>query len=113
MVVWMSDEPLATGRSYWLKIGARTLSASVDHVDHVVNVSSMEKGDGRPLALNDIGPCPLRIDRPVPALSYLERRLLGGFILIDQISHANVAAGLVNGLHEPRRRKANADQETR
>ncbi len=94
-LVWMSDEALVPGRSYWLKMGAQTLSASVDAVRHVVDVNSMARQDGRPLALNDIGLAELRLDRAVPAIAYAESRELGGFILIDKISHATVAAGMV------------------
>ena len=94
-LVWMAEAPLVAGRSYWLKSGAQTLSATVNEVRNVVDVNTMAREPGRPLALNDIGDCALHLDRAVPLLPYEESRELGGFILIDKISNATVAAGLI------------------
>src|SRR3546814_8748555 len=38
-IVWMGEEPLLPGRSYWLKIGATTVIASVNELKHEVNRS--------------------------------------------------------------------------
>ncbi|MDB5671608.1 MAG: adenylyl-sulfate kinase [Alphaproteobacteria bacterium] len=94
-LMWMAAAPLVAGRSYWLKSGAQTLSATVNEVRNVVDVNTMVREPGRPLALNDIGDCALHLDRAVPLLPYEESRELGGFILIDKISNATVAAGLI------------------
>jgi bifunctional enzyme CysN/CysC len=101
-LVWMSEEALAPGRSYWLKIGARTVSATVARVDHIVDVDTGGRAAPRPLALNDIGHCELALDRPVAALPYALGRNLGSFILIDKIGHNTVAAGMIDEF--PRRR---------
>ena len=100
-LVWMSDEPLAPGRAYWLKIGAVTVSATVGAVDHILDVESGRPAAARLLALNDIGHCELRLDRPVAAIPYARSRELGAFILIDKLSHATAAAGMIDAL--PRR----------
>jgi sulfate adenylyltransferase large subunit len=102
-LVWMADEPLVSGRSYWLKIGTATVSASVGRIDHVVAIDEGRPTTARPLALNDIGRCELRLDRPVVAQRYAEGRELGAFILIDKLSHATVAAGMIDDF--PRRRE--------
>ncbi|HEX8308215.1 MAG TPA: sulfate adenylyltransferase subunit CysN [Allosphingosinicella sp.] len=96
-LVWMSDEPLAPGRSYWLKIGASTVSATVSKVEHIVEVDSGLPAAARLLALNDIGRCELRLDREVAAIPYARGRDLGAFILIDKLSHATAAAGMIDG----------------
>ncbi|HET9640890.1 MAG TPA: sulfate adenylyltransferase subunit CysN [Allosphingosinicella sp.] len=100
-LVWMSDEPLVPGRSYWLKIGASTVSATVSKVEHIVEVDSGRPADARLLALNDIGRCQIRLDREVAAIPYARGRELGAFILIDKLSHATAAAGMIDGF--PRR----------
>jgi bifunctional enzyme CysN/CysC len=94
-LVWMAHEPLVPGRAYWLKIGTRTVPASVSRVSALHDVDTMQRKAGRPLALNDIGRCDIVLDRPVAALTYAESRTLGGFILIDRASHATVAAGMI------------------
>jgi bifunctional enzyme CysN/CysC len=100
-LVWMSDEPLAPGRSYWLKIGASTVSATVSMVEHIVEIDTGRPAGARLLALNDIGRCELRLDREVAAIPYARGRELGAFILIDKLSHATAAAGMIDGF--PRR----------
>jgi bifunctional enzyme CysN/CysC len=100
-LVWMSDEPLAPGRAYWLKIGASIVSATVSKVEHIVEVDTGRPAAARLLALNDIGRCELRLDREVAAIPYARGRELGAFILIDKLSHATAAAGMIDGF--PRR----------
>jgi bifunctional enzyme CysN/CysC len=95
-LVWMADEPLAPGRSYWLKIGASTVSATVSRVEYIVEVDTGRPTEARLLALNDIGRCELRLDREVAAIPYARSRELGAFILIDKLSNATAAAGMID-----------------
>jgi bifunctional enzyme CysN/CysC len=96
-LVWMSDEKLVRHRSYWLKVGTQTVSASVDVIDAIIDVNTLATRTGEPLGLNDIGKVEIDLDRAIPALRYQDNRKLGGFILIDKMSHATVAAGLIEG----------------
>jgi bifunctional enzyme CysN/CysC len=94
-LVWMSDEKLVPHRSYWLKVGAQTVSANIDTVEAIIDVNTLEASAGEPLGLNDIGKVEIDFDRAIPAVRYEQNRKLGGFILIDKMSHATVAAGLI------------------
>jgi bifunctional enzyme CysN/CysC len=94
-LVWMSDEKLVPHRSYWLKVGTQTVSASVDVVDSIIDVNTLETRGGDRLDLNDIGKVSIDLDRAIPGVRYADNRKLGGFILIDKMSHATVAAGLI------------------
>jgi bifunctional enzyme CysN/CysC len=96
-LVWMSDEKLVPHRSYWLKVGTRTVSASVDFVESIIDVNTSQSRGGEPLALNDIGKVEIHLERAIPATRYGQSRKLGGFILIDKMSHATVGAGLIDG----------------
>jgi bifunctional enzyme CysN/CysC len=107
-LVWMSDEAMVPHRSYWLKIGAQTLSASIGGMGPVTDVNTMEQRRAVTLGLNDIGRVEIDLDRDVPAVLYAENRRLGGFILIDKLTHATVAAGLVEST-APRSGHAHAD----
>jgi bifunctional enzyme CysN/CysC len=99
-LVWLSDEKLVPHRSYWLKVGTQTVSASVDLVRSIIDVNTLAERSGEPLGLNDIGKVEIDLDRSIPAVRYARNRKLGGFILIDKISHATIAAGLVEDLQE-------------
>ena len=95
-LVWMDDEPLPPGRAYLLKIGARTVGASVTEIKHRVNVNTLEHTAAKRLELNEIGVCNLLLDQPIPFEAYADNRALGGFILIDRISNRTVGAGMLN-----------------
>ncbi|HQT53489.1 MAG TPA: sulfate adenylyltransferase subunit CysN [Phenylobacterium sp.] len=103
-VVWMDDEAMLPGRPYLLKIGTRTVGASITEPKYKVNVNTMEHLAAKRLELNEIGVCNLSLDAPIAFDPYAENRDLGGFILIDRISNRTVAAGM---LHFALRRSQN------
>ena len=95
-VVWMGDEPMLQGRTYLMKTGARTVSATVMPLKHKINVNTLEHTAAERLELNDIGVCELELDQPIAFEPYAENRDLGGFILIDRITNGTVGAGLIH-----------------
>ncbi|MGB3929392.1 MAG: sulfate adenylyltransferase subunit CysN [Sphingobium sp.] len=95
-IVWMADEAMLPGRPYWLKIGTQTVSATVQQPKYQVNVNTMDQLAAKTLELNAIGVANLSTDRPIVFEPYADNRTLGGFILIDKISNATVAAGMLH-----------------
>jgi bifunctional enzyme CysN/CysC len=103
-IVWMSDQPMLPGRAYWLKIGAKTVTATIGHPKYRVNINTLEHLAAKRLELNEIGVCNVAMDRPIAFDPYRENRDTGGFILIDRLSNNTVGAGL---LHFALRRSQN------
>jgi bifunctional enzyme CysN/CysC len=95
-LVWLQEEPMLQGRTYVMKSGTRTVSATVMPLKHRVNVNTLEHEPAERLELNDIGVCELELDRPIPFEPYSENRALGGFILIDRLTNNTAGAGLIN-----------------
>ena len=95
-LIWMDEEALIPGRSYYLKIGTQTVSAAVAKPKYQISVNTMEHVAAKTLGLNAIGVANLITDRPIPFVPYAENRTLGGFILIDKMTNATVGAGLIN-----------------
>ncbi|HEY0198036.1 MAG TPA: adenylyl-sulfate kinase [Rhodanobacter sp.] len=95
-LLWMGDAALLPNRTYWLKIGTRTVNARVMSIKHKVDVNSQAKLAARHLELNEVGYCTLGLDAPIAFESYATNRTLGGFILIDRESHATVACGMLD-----------------
>jgi bifunctional enzyme CysN/CysC len=95
-LVWMHEDHLLPGRSYMMKLGTRTVSASVMDVKYQVNVNTLEHTAAKTLELNAIGVCTLNVDRPIGFDSYSDNRDTGGFILIDRMTNATVAAGMIH-----------------
>jgi bifunctional enzyme CysN/CysC len=84
------------GRSYSMKIGAKIVKATVNPLKYKLNINTLEQLAAERLELNDIGACELELDRAIVFEPYRKSRELGGFILIDPISNATVAAGTLN-----------------
>lgn len=107
-IVWMDDEPLVVGRAYWLKLGSQMVSATVAEPKFEIDVNN-PSGSGSHLAsqtlhLNQIGVCEITTDKRIVFDPYTDNRALGGFILIDKITHHTVGAGM---LHFSLRRSQN------
>jgi bifunctional enzyme CysN/CysC len=81
------------GRSYSMKIGAKIVNATINPLKYKVNINTLEQLAAERLELNDIGACEIELDRPIVFEPYKKSRELGGFILIDPITHSTVAAG--------------------
>ena len=103
-IVWMIDEPLLPGRPYLLKLGTRTVSATVTEPKYKVNVNTMEHLAAKKLELNEIGVCNISLDQPIAFDPYTANRDTGGFVLIDRLTNNTVGAGM---LHFALRRSQN------
>ena len=103
-IVWMDEAEMLPGRPYWLKVGTQTVSATVGHPKYQVNVNTLEHLAAKTLDLNAIGVCNITTDRAIPFESYKDNHDLGGFILVDKMTNATVAAGMI---HFSLRRAAN------
>jgi len=95
-IVWMADEEMLPGRPYWLKLGTQTVTATIQQPKYQVNVNTMEHLAAKTLDLNAIGIANLSTDRQIVFEPYETNRTLGGFILIDKITNATVAAGMLH-----------------
>src|SRR5205807_6231347 len=103
-VIWMSEEEMLPGRPYLLKIGARTVGATIAPPKYKVNVNSLEHLAAKTLQLNEIGVCNLNLDQAIAFDAYRDNRDTGAFILIDRFSNETIGAGL---LHFALRRSQN------
>lgn len=101
-VVWMDEQPLLSGRRYELRIGTTSVPATVKRLIHKLNLETMLHEPAMQLDKNDIGECELITEHPIQCDLYAVFRATGGFILVDRISNATVAAGMVSS-NEPRK----------
>ena len=95
-LVWLNDEALHVGRAYWLKLATQTVSVQIQQPKYEVNVNTMERIAVKTLDLNAIGVAEIATDRPIVFEPYAENPALGGFILIDKLTNATVAAGMLH-----------------
>ncbi|MDP5292258.1 sulfate adenylyltransferase subunit CysN [Oceanimonas sp. CHS3-5] len=95
-LVWMHEDALLPGRPYLLKIGTKTVTATVTDIKYQVNVNTLEHVAAKKLDLNGIAVCNLSLDRAIAFDDYQSNKDTGGFILIDRLSNNTVAAGMLN-----------------
>lgn len=112
-IVWMAEDDLLPGRGYWMKIGTQMVTATVQHPKYEVNVNTLEHLAAQTLALNAIGVAEIATDREIVFEPYAvegssPNRALGGFILIDKLTNATVACGM---LHFALRRALNIHRQ--
>jgi len=94
-LVWMGDDKMLPGRSYWLKTGGRTVPAVVTEIKHRLDVDTNAQLAAKSLALNEIGFCNLSLKAPIAFDRYGDNRATGAFVLIDRATNATVAAGMI------------------
>jgi bifunctional enzyme CysN/CysC len=95
-LVWMVDEPMHPGRSFWLKCGTKTVYAMVTKIKHQINVNTLEKLAAEKLSLNAVATCNISTDTPLVFDPYTENKATGGFILMDRLTNNTVAAGMID-----------------
>ena len=94
-VCWLSEEPLDLRRRYWLKHTTRQVAAKVSNIEWLLDINTQQRGPATELKLNGIGRLGITVQQALAADSYQQLRATGSFILIDEISHQTVAAGMI------------------
>ncbi|MBW3566143.1 MAG: sulfate adenylyltransferase subunit CysN [Acidobacteria bacterium] len=95
MLVWMTDEPLKPDSAFIVKHTTMESPAVVSDIRYRINVDDLHRQETGSLELNEIGRIRLEVPRPVAYDAYVRNRQTGSFILIDRISNATVAAGMI------------------
>ena len=95
-LVWMDEETLLPGRAYEMRIGTQSVAATVQTPKYQINVNTLEHLAAKTLELNGIGVVEIATDRKISFAPFAENAALGSFVLIDKMSHATVAAGMMN-----------------
>ncbi len=94
-LVWFDEQRLETHRPYLLKHGTATNQARVTRVLHRVNTQTFAEEAVSSLGMNDIGLVELELSRAIFFDPYVENRGMGSFILIDPLTNATLAAGMI------------------
>ncbi len=94
-VIWLNEQPLVPGRSYLLKIGTRTVPATVTTLKYRIDVDTLAHLADRTLRLNEVGFCNLSTAVAVAFDAYEANRDTGGFILIDRFTNETAGAGMI------------------
>ena len=98
MLCWMDETPLQLGKRYLIKHTTHSTKALVRNLHYQLNINDLGEDSAHVLRLNEMGRISLQTATPLLYDRYHRNRSLGGFVLIDESSHATVGAGM---LEEP------------
>jgi sulfate adenylyltransferase large subunit len=94
-LVWFDGARLESHKPYLLKHGAQTVSARVTQVLYRNNIQTLEHEAVPSLGMNDIGVVEIGLTKALFFDAYAESRTTGSFILINPVTNATVAAGMI------------------
>jgi len=92
---WFGERPLDPMSRLILRHGTREVRAKVTAILGRMDLQALESIPAEELRMNDIATVSLRLQQPIAADPHAWVRSGGTFILIDEATHATVAAGLV------------------
>jgi sulfate adenylyltransferase large subunit len=94
-VVWMHAQPLEIGRSYLIKHCARQVRGKATAIRQRVNIDTFEPEAAERLQMNDMAAIELETSSPLFFDAYQQNRTTGSFIVIDPLTNATLAAGMI------------------
>ncbi|MBI3285228.1 MAG: 50S ribosome-binding GTPase [Burkholderiales bacterium] len=92
---WLSEEALDMRRRYWLKHTTRQVAARVNNIETLLDINTQQRRPADSLKLNDIATVTINVQQALAADAYADLRSTGAFILIDEVTHQTVAAGMI------------------
>lgn len=95
-LVWIDNKPLLLNKEYAIKISTNSTNAKVDIIHHKIDINTLDHINTNSLELNEIGLLDIQLDKPLPVEQFSHNKELGAFILIDKITNATVAAGMIS-----------------
>jgi bifunctional enzyme CysN/CysC len=95
MIVWMGEEPLVPGGTFFLRLGRKETLATVNQIRYELDVRTHHRKDVGKLPMNGIGRCALTFHQPIAFDGYARNRAMGSFVLMDRVTNATVGAGMV------------------
>lgn len=103
-LLWMDESELVPGGDYWVKIGARLLPALVTQIQSKVDINTGELlTDAHvrsSVRKNEIALCSISLSEPAVIAPFRSHKTLGELILIDRVTHATAACGVIESIIE-------------
>lgn len=94
-LVWMSEEPMVPGKSYWFKQTTKLTPGTITTLRYQIDVNTLHRAEAPTLKLNEIGRCAVSLSQPICFDGYRRNRATGAFIVIDRLTNGTVAAGMI------------------
>lgn len=100
-ILWMDDNELVAGRNYLIKIGTKTITATVMNIKYKIDVNTGKHVLADKLFKNEMASCDISVSENIVFDRFKNNKALGSLILIDRVSNMTSACGVIE--HELRR----------
>ncbi|WP_017548186.1 adenylyl-sulfate kinase [Salinicoccus carnicancri] len=95
-LLWMDDGPLVEGRNYLVKVGTKTLPGTIMSIKHKIDINSGDEVSAGRAYKNELVACDISLSEDLIFDTFENSEALGGMILMDRVSNATSAAGIIN-----------------
>jgi sulfate adenylyltransferase subunit 1 len=92
----LDEQKLIPGREYWMKLGTRLTPAVVSSIGHQVEVNTGTFLPAVEVGKNEIARCEIVLSETTVLDEFRLHKAMGGLILIDRLSHATAACGVID-----------------
>lgn len=99
-IVWMAEEKIAPGKLVDIKLATKSVSGSIQSIEHLIDVNTLEKKTASQLELNSIALCTIHFNQTVAFDSYRDNKATGSFIIVDRMTNVTVGAGMIEAAAE-------------
>lgn len=94
-LVWLDETPAELNKRYRLKHNTRQDWAELKSIEYRININTLDHEPASALEMNALGVAHVETARPLAFDPYRDNRATGSFILIDPVTNATVAAGMI------------------
>lgn len=94
-ILWMDDQPLVPGRDFYVKLGTKEIPGLLTNVLYAIDVNTGERRKVDGLQKNEIAVVSLTFNEAIVVDEFKNHRTMGELILIDRVTNATAAAGVV------------------
>lgn len=110
-ILWMDDSVLTPGKHYWVKVGTKTLPGTVTAIAHKIDINTGSTVPADRIVKNELAKCEFTLSDRIVIDSFEHHKALGGFILIDRVTHMTSACGVIDEALQGSDRFAGLDAE--
>ena len=94
-ILWMDDTPLHNGINYFVKLGTSLIPGIVTKILYTIDVNTGKFRETDVVQKNEIAVCRISLTDRISIAKFKDHKTLGELILIDRISFATSACGVV------------------
>lgn len=112
-MLWMDDQPLTPGTGFFVKLGTKLIPGEVSAIDYKIDINTGEHQSADTLKKNEIAVARLRFADNVVVDTFDRHQTLGEFILIDRVTNATSACGVVQSVAQEAWKETTINPELR